>query len=147
MLSRPSGAEVAATPANGLDVHGRVAVLETRLTQQTETNQRVEAEIQRLRDFRHAATNIVTGWAEFERGIDVLQQTVRELQAEVRSLRAANDKLTGPGGAIEQLAQLAEDRRFKRRLLGWAAWLSGGIATAWAFAQAVWPYVKLPPKP
>ena len=147
MHSPPSGAEVAEPRSNGLDVTGRVAVLETRLSQQAETNARVEQEIQRLRDFRHAATNIVTGWAEFERGVDALAQSVRELQAEVRELRKANDKLMGPGGAIEQLAQLAEDRRFKRRLLGWAAWLSGGIATAWAFAQAVWPYVKLPPKP
>ena len=147
MHSPPSGAEVAEPRSNGLDLNGRVAVLETRLGQQIETNARFDEEIRRLREFRHAAANIVNGWTEFERAVDALQRTVSELQAEVRALRMANDKLQGPGGAIEQLAQLAEDRRFKRRLLGWAAWLSGGIATAWAFAQAVWPYVKLPPKP
>ena len=133
--------------SNGLDLHGRLAVLETRAGQQEQTNARFDAEIARLREFRHAAANIVNGWTEFERAVDALQRTVTELQAEVRALRTANDKLQGPGGAIEQLAQLAEDRRFKRRLLGWAAWLSGGIATAWAFAQAVWPYLKVSSKP
>lgn len=133
--------------SNGLDLNGRVAVLETRLGQQVETNARFDEEIRRLREFRHAAANIVNGWTEFERAVDSMQRAVADLQGEVKALRAANDKLQGPGGAIEQLNSLAEDRRFKRRLLGWAAWLSGGIATAWAFAQAVWPYVKLPTKP
>lgn len=138
---------MAAQPGNGLDLNGRVAVLETRLGQQVETNARFDEEIRRLREFRHAAANIVNGWTEFERAVDALQRTVSELQTEVRALRSANDKLQGPGGAIEQLAQLAEDRRFKRRLLGWAAWASGAATAAWAFAQAVWPYIKLPTKP
>lgn len=133
--------------SNGLDLNGRVAVLETRLGQQVETNARLDEEIRRLREFRHAAANIVNGWTEFERAVDSMQRAVADLQGEVKALRAANDKLQGPGGAIEQLNSLAEDRRFKRRMLGWAAWISGGIATAWAFAQTAWPYLKFPAKP
>lgn len=138
---------MAASPHNGLDFNGRLSVVEAHVDHLQRADARIDGEIEKLRQFRHAANNLVNGWSEFEKGVDALQQTVRDLQSEVKALRAANDKLQGPGGAIEQLAQLAEDRRFKRRMLGWAAWLSGGIATAWAFAQAVWPYVKLPTKP
>ena len=75
----------------------------------------------------------------------IYERMVDDTEAEVRALRMANDKLQGPGGAIEQLAQLAEDRRFKRRLLGWAAGAGAAAASAWAFIQAVWPYIRIPP--
>lgn len=136
---------MAAQPGNGLDLNGRLSVVEAHVGHLREADARIDGEIEKLRLFRHAATNIVTGWTEFEKGVDALQQTVRDLQAEVRALRTASDKLTGPGGAIEQLAQLAEDRRFKRRLLGWAAGAGAAAASAWAFIQAVWPYIRIPP--
>ncbi len=145
--SRTSDVAPGTSPA-GLDVNGRVAVVETRLSQQAETNQRVDAEIARLREFRHAAANIVNGWSEFERAVEEMRRAVSDLQTEVKALRVANDKLQGPGGAIEQLNSLAEDRRFKRRMLGWAAWLSGAIATGFALLQMALPYLRWPgPKP
>lgn len=135
-----------ASPA-GLDVNGRVAVVETRLSQQAETNQRVDAEIARLREFRHAAANIVNGWSEFERAVEEMRRAVSDLQTEVKALRAANDKLQGPGGAIEQLNALAENRRFWRRLFGVAAWAGGAVAAVLAFLQAVAPHVRWPWSP
>lgn len=141
--------DVAATPgSNGLDVNGRLSVLETHVRHQAETNARIDAEIQRQRDRWHSLGNVVNGWPEVERSIDALKQISVELQAEVKALRVANDKLQGPGGAIEQLNSLAEDRRFKRRMLGWAAWLSGAIATGFALLQMALPYLRWPgPKP
>ena len=92
--------------SNGLDLHGRLAVLETRAGQQEQTNARFDAEIARLREFRHAAANIVNGWTEFERAVDALQRTVTELQAEVRALRTAND-VEWKAGRDVWLGQLA----------------------------------------
>lgn len=148
MLSRPSGAEVAAQPgANGLDLNGRLSVVEEKVRHQVETNQRVEAEIQRLRDFRHAAANIVNGWSEFERAVEEMRRAVTDLQAQVRALNAANERLQGPGGAIEQLNALAENRRFWRRLFGIAAWAGGAVAAVLAFLQSVAPHIRWPWSP
>lgn len=140
-----------APPGNGIrpepaDLLGRMSVAEVEIRTLREADARAEVEIQRLRDFRHAANNIVNGWQEFERAVDTMQRTVGVLQDQVAQLRAFDEKLTGPNGAIEQLNSLAEDRRFKRRMLGWAAWLSGAVATAWAFGQALMPYIRMPPK-
>lgn len=131
-------------PPHPVDPAGKIAVLEARADFSDKTNERLEAEIKQLREFRHAAINIVNGWADFEKGVDALIGTVRELQTEVRSLKAANEKLTGPGGAIEQLAQLAEDRRFKRRMVGWAASVAGIVTAIWAVAQALFPHIRFP---
>ena len=128
------------------DLLGRMREAEIEIRHLREADARAESEIQRLRDFRHAANNIVNGWKEFEAAVDAMQRSVSALQEQVTQLKAFDEKLTGPGGALEQLNSLAEDRRFKRRMLGWAAWLSGAVATAWAFGQALMPYIRVPPK-
>ena len=141
---------MAATPGNGSqggDLLGRLSVAEVEIRNLREADGRIDAEIQRQRDRWHSLGNIVNGFAEVERTVDVLQQSVRDLQVEVRSLRSAIDKLQGPGGAIEQLNSLAEDRRFRKRLLGWAAAVGFAAASAWAFVEKVAPYLKLPTKP
>lgn len=126
------------------DLEGRLGIVEVELRGLRESDTRQADEIMRLRDFRHAAGNIVNGWRDFERTVNDLQRGIEALQREVAGIRAANDKLQGPGGAIEQLNQLAEDRRFKRRLLGWAAWVAGIVTSIWAFVQTLWPHIRFP---
>ena len=127
-----------------MDLDGRLGIVEVELRGLRESDARQAEEIMRLRDFRHAAGNIVNGWREFEKTVADLQRGIEALQREVTALRVANDKLQGPGGAIEQLNQIAEDRRFKRRLLGWAAWVAGIVTSVWAFAQMLWPHIRFP---
>ena len=140
-MTPPPGNSARAEPG---DLLGRLSVAEVQIRHLDETDKRIEGEVTELRKFKHAYGNILNGWKDFEAGVEAMQKSVSALQEQVAQLRTFDERLMGPGGAIEQLNSLAEDRRFKRRMYGWAAWLSGAIVAAFALLQAAAPYLKWP---